>query len=267
MIGYINGQLNQRSSIATRQTLPTPHTKQSRSNTGPASDWPDKFVSAVANRRSSELFLQRFEEISLWMREKPDAVTANLDQRFLSRGLDLETARRRSLKLLDSRLSTRHDPWSRLGLSHDVSKQAIRERYQRLMQMYHPDKGLAEAEWLTERVTRIRKAYDEIEADGFIYKPKRAPRVANPDKRMSKEWQEIAAANRRRPGNLRSSPNRNRVSLATRLRRRLGDAERFKRRVMLTLVAAGVLYAVLLIHSVYSEMPKSSAATRTTIAE
>ncbi len=199
------------------------------------------------------------------MREKPGDTTADLDHRITKRGLNLNSARRRSLKLLDARLSAKHDPWAQLGLPHDAVKQTIRERYQRLMQMYHPDKGLAEPEWLTGRITRIRSAYSEIEANDFVYKPKRAPRVAHPDKRMSREWQEIAAANRRRPGNLRSTPNR--IPWAARLRRRLGDAERFKRRVMLTLVAVGVLYAAVLIHSVYSDMPASDAASRTSVSQ
>jgi len=81
---------------------------------------------------------------------------------------------------------------------------------------------------------------------------------------MSKEWQEIATANRRRPGNLRSAPSR--PSLATRLRRRLGDAERFKRRVVLTLVVVGLLYAVVLVHSVYTDLPTTAirSSTQTT---
>jgi len=197
-------------------------------------------VSAVANRRSSEIFLKRFEEISLWMRKKPDPVTADLDHRINKHGIDPDTARKRSLKLLDTRLAARSDPWSQLGLTHDALKRDVRE---------------------------LRQAYDQIEAAEFVYKPRRAPRVANPDKRMSKEWQEIATANRRRPGNLRSAPSR--PPLATRLRRRLGDAERFKRRVVLTLVVAGLLYAVVLIHSVYTDLPTTTirANTHTTISQ
>lgn len=199
------------------------------------------------------------------MRGKPSETTAELELRITNRGLNPDNARRRGLKLLDAQLSAKRDSWARLGLPHDAVKQTVRERYQRLMQMYHPDKGLAEAEWLTSRVTRIRKAYDEIEANNFVYVPQRAPRVAHPDKRMSKEWQEIAAANRRRPGNLRSTPTR--IPWAARLRRRLGDAERFKRRVMVTLVMVGILYAVVLIHSVYSDMPASDATSRTSITQ
>jgi len=126
-------------------------------------------VSAVANRRSSEIFLKRFEEISLWMRKKPDPVTADLDHRINKHGIDPDTARKRSLKLLDTRLAARSDPWSQLGLTHDALKRDVRERYQRLMQMYHPDKGLGDAGWLTSRVTRIRQAYDQIEAAEFVY--------------------------------------------------------------------------------------------------
>ena len=220
---------------------------------GATMEWKEKFVSAVIDRRNSDVFLRRFEEISLWMRQKPEPITADLDHRLSQRGVDLAHARRRSLKLLDSHLAARSDPWSQLGIPHDAKKQVVRERYQRLMQMYHPDKGLGETDWLTTRVTRIRRAYDEIEANNFSYKPVRPARVPHPDKRMFKEWQEIATANRRRPGNLRSAPQT--VPWAIRIRRRLGDAEKFKKRVMFTLVAVGVLYAVVLVHSVYTDLP------------
>lgn|GEM_PF-7027945 len=224
-------------------------------------------MAAVVNKRSSEVFLKRFEEISLWMRRKPGPVTADLDYRIKKRGMEPDKARQRSLKLLDTRLAARQDPWFQLGLTHHALKRDVRERYQRLMQMYHPDKGLGEAAWLTSRVTRIRQAYDEIEASNFTYKPRRAPRVPNPDRLMSEEWQSIATANRRRPGNLRSSPTR--PPLATRLRRRLGDAEKFKRRLMFTLLAGGLLYAVVLIHSLYSDMPTRTASFKqqTTISQ
>ena len=49
-----------------------------------------------------------------------------------------------------------------LGLPKNASHDEIRERWKKLMLLYHPDKQVGEEEWVTERAKKVNEAYSTL---------------------------------------------------------------------------------------------------------
>ncbi len=49
-----------------------------------------------------------------------------------------------------------------LGLPKNATQDEIRERWKRLMLLYHPDKQLGEEEWVSERAKKVNEAYSTL---------------------------------------------------------------------------------------------------------
>jgi curved DNA-binding protein CbpA len=49
-----------------------------------------------------------------------------------------------------------------LGLPKNATQNEIRERWKRLMLLYHPDKQLGEEEWVSERAKKVNEAYSTL---------------------------------------------------------------------------------------------------------
>lgn len=49
-----------------------------------------------------------------------------------------------------------------LGLPKNTTQDEIRERWKRLMLLYHPDKQLGEEEWVSERAKKVNEAYSTL---------------------------------------------------------------------------------------------------------
>lgn len=74
--------------------------------------------------------------------------------------------------------NTENNPYVTLGISSKASQDEIRERWKRLMLLYHPDRQTDNKEWFAERAKKVNEAYSSL---------KNAPDRAAFDKKLAEE--------------------------------------------------------------------------------
>jgi len=71
-------------------------------------------------------------------------------------------ARTRALIIINRMMLSRQDPWQALGVRRGTNVDEVRVRYKRLMQVFHPDRGFADSDWLSDCTARLHWAHDAI---------------------------------------------------------------------------------------------------------
>ncbi|MEA3292340.1 MAG: J domain-containing protein, partial [Pseudomonadota bacterium] len=173
------------------------------------------------------------DRLLAWLagREGPasDLITAE----FSARSLGETESKRLALSALDDYLFGEglSDPLSVLGLDDGSDQGAIKNRYRRLMQVYHPDRAVVHGDWLTSRAETINQAYSRLNRQ--VHRNGRSRPYENG----------VRPAARAKPS-YRAKTGKG-VYPAPQdkfhLRKSLGSAQKFQREVLITLVVVSVL--------------------------
>lgn len=122
--------------------------------------WVRRAASAIVEKRLSRVLTEEIDGIVGWILNNGSAESRALSA-LVEKHLPAEAARHRTVKLLGDLLFTKaRSPWESLALprTHDVDE--IKRRYRRLVQVFHPDRGFGEAQWLGECTHALREAHD-----------------------------------------------------------------------------------------------------------
>ncbi|AFL72854.1 DnaJ-class molecular chaperone with C-terminal Zn finger domain [Thiocystis violascens DSM 198] len=126
------------------------------------SHWTHQLARALATGRPTTTLESNLDALLLWL-SNPDNPRATEVCRAIRRaGLSRRQAAARAYELLDQRLfadSDRPSPRT-LGLPPDADPTLAKQRYRRLIQVYHPDRHPTEVAWATHRTERINLAFD-----------------------------------------------------------------------------------------------------------
>ena len=109
---------------------------------------------------------EHFNDVLKWLLEREFTVGLLITQSMLGFFDSEEKARHCTFLALDDHLFvlSNDSSFAKLGLPDDTEMPAVKLRYRRLIQLYHPDKGRDEAAGLTSRAEKINLAYDRIKS-------------------------------------------------------------------------------------------------------
>lgn len=210
------------------------------------SQWASRIAKFAKTGHHDPVFTENLDDLLRWLLNKNSATSALLDRAFDSAGITPRLARRRVLSVVDQMLFKRsNEPWQVLGLESKAQKDEVRDRYKRLTQVFHPDKGLGDERWLNDRMERIRGAYDELQNPTRQRKP-------NIHVRPNPEHTKPAASQRRKTDTAVTNRRKAR-SRARAVRRVFGDAAQFRRRILLWMGAGLVFYVAVMVAAVVYE--------------
>jgi len=186
---------------------------------------------------SGNLTEEHFNDVLKWLLGREFVVGNFISECMLKTHENEEKARQNTFLALDDYLFvfSGDSPFARLGLRSNADLAMVKIRYRRLIQLYHPDKGLAEANGLSHRAEKINRAYDRIKAGDFTPAPAAHPGYRNTPR-----------------ANINDAPfsanTRYRAQLSDKLRLALGSSEK----LAFTIISILVLAAVALVFSVYN---------------
>ena len=145
----------------------------------------------IYEKRIEPGFADHLDELLIWLNK--GGTESELTSRLDLHGIPSKTALQRALALIDQYLFGVHYPPHRiLGVSPETPDEAIRLRYRRLIQAFHPDRQLNEQEWLTERTERLNAAYRAIKNKET--EPAAARKPAQPQKQQTTHQKAHSAA-------------------------------------------------------------------------
>ncbi len=197
--------------------------------------WTAQVVNAVLAGKQEPALDEHIEELLRWLANAQTPDVEAISAEFRKRDVGSEEARQLTLALLDRALfetSSAPDPNRVLGIAPGASREVIRARYHRLIQVYHPDRNQGDPAWLNNRTERLNWAYsylkknahkpippDQAEQVGAKVTPVRSTRT--PDKDFRDAYPD-------KGGTIRSY---------------LGSSAQFQRRflISLILIATGLL--------------------------
>ncbi|MEE9448169.1 MAG: J domain-containing protein [Arenicellales bacterium] len=115
---------------------------------------------------SNGLTEARFNDVLKWLLERDFIIGQQLSAVF-NNVYETETKARENVFLaLDDYLFvfSNESPYAVLGLRENVSQDVAKIRYRRLIQLYHPDRSLAQALGLAHRAEKLNLAFDRIKS-------------------------------------------------------------------------------------------------------
>lgn len=130
--------------------------------------WTAQVVNAVLAGKWEPALDEHMEELLRWLANAQTPDVEAISAEFRKRDVGSEEARQLTLALLDRALfetSSVPDPNRVLGISPGASREVIRARYHRLIQIYHPDRNQGDPEWLNNRTERLNWAYSYFKKD------------------------------------------------------------------------------------------------------
>lgn len=142
-----------------------------------AAAWSARLVASAVARRTEPCVYGNLDRLLRWLAGEPGLESDELSREFERCGLDRSQARSRCFALLDAALfGGRDDEWDRvLGYARP---RELRDRYRRLMRVYHPDVVCdAERPW-AERAERINAAYARLRGGWRRRPPSQPPPLA-----------------------------------------------------------------------------------------
>ncbi|MBK1694751.1 hypothetical protein CKO09_08370 [Chromatium weissei] len=123
--------------------------------------WTHRLARALAHEQLTRLPPAHLDTILLWLSHPENSQTADLTKAFSRFGLSRDCAARRIHTLLDRQLfSGSPAAPTTLGLAPNTAPEIVKQRYRRLMQVYHPDRHVTKPLWATQRTERINLAFD-----------------------------------------------------------------------------------------------------------
>lgn len=185
---------------------------------------------------STNLGEEDFNDVLKWLLKREFTTGKLLSQSMLRFFDNEDKARQNTFLALDDYLFvfSNDSYFAKLGLPDTAEQKGVKVRYRRLIQLYHPDKGLAEAAGLSHRAENINQAHDRIKSgQGTV------ERMAPPTYRHQPP---------RVPVVVRPSPNKKvyRSKVSDNIRWMLGSPQKvaFVLMSVLVLVAASILFTV-----------------------
>jgi len=124
--------------------------------------WPVRVAKALDRDENSRVIVENLDQIIRWITGRPADSTTALDQEIEKLGLEPAMARTRALIIINRMMLSRQDPWQALGVRRGTNVDEVRVRYKRLMQVFHPDRGFADSDWLSDCTARLHWAHDAI---------------------------------------------------------------------------------------------------------
>ncbi len=124
--------------------------------------WPTRVAKALDRDENSRVVVENLDQIIRWITGRPSDTTSALDLETSKLGLEPGMARTRALVIINRMMLTRQDPWQALGVRRGTDPDEVRVRYKRLMQVFHPDRGFADSDWLSDCTARLHWAHEAI---------------------------------------------------------------------------------------------------------
>lgn len=134
---------------------------------------------ALRSGRPAPLWDRHLDELLLWLSNPEHPRAAELERAIGEQRLSRAQARAAALRLLDQHLFAAADgqPAQTLGLESGVDLSVAKQRYRRLIQVYHPDRHPNRADWATRRTEQINRAWSALQRGETP--PKRGPQPAS----------------------------------------------------------------------------------------
>lgn len=131
-------------------------------------------VWAVLEQRPNDAFSQHLDDLLTWLSGTNGNHADAIDRAFAQQRLSKEEARSVALQALDAYLfDSQATPVARnvLGLGTDTTTpENVRDRYRRLIKVFHPDRNPEQEMWATRRAEQINAAYEELSAPANMTK-------------------------------------------------------------------------------------------------
>ncbi|QIK38092.1 J domain-containing protein [Caldichromatium japonicum] len=127
--------------------------------------WTRELARSLRNGRLSPVCARHLDELLLWLSNPDHLRAAELERAIGQQGLSRAQARAAAFCLLDQHLFDRPDrpPAQTLGLEAGVDLGLAKQRYRRLIQVYHPDRHPERADWATRRTEQINRAWTALQ--------------------------------------------------------------------------------------------------------
>lgn len=129
----------------------------------------------MLEQQPDDAFGQHLDDLLTWLSGTSGDHTDAIDRAFAQQGLSAEDARSVALQALDSYLFnpqvTTPVPRNVLGLgTATTTPESVRDRYRRLIKVFHPDRNPEQEAWATRRAEQINAAYEELSAPANMTK-------------------------------------------------------------------------------------------------
>ena len=123
--------------------------------------WTQQLARALHDGRTTALPASRLDALLLWLSNPENPHAADLDTAIRHVGLSRLQASERAYDLLDQLLFEHAGPPSlrTLGLTTEADPRLTKQRYRRLIQVYHPDRHSDHNDWASRRTERINLAF------------------------------------------------------------------------------------------------------------
>ncbi|MBV5308715.1 J domain-containing protein [Chromatium okenii] len=156
--------------------------------------WTQQFAQALRREQLKRLPPAHLDAILLWLSHPENPQSADLTEAFSRVDLSRDTASRRIYTLLDQQLFSGSPPApTTLGLAPNTAPEIVKQRYRRLMQVYHPDRHATKPLWATQRTERINLAFDAHRrgSHGWAHPTALSKIVALRQAQLQQLWQQM----------------------------------------------------------------------------
>ncbi|MFD2111848.1 DnaJ domain-containing protein [Thiorhodococcus fuscus] len=124
--------------------------------------WTRQIAKSLESGRPSRAIETHLDALLLWLANPDNPRAGDLDRAIGATRLDRGRAATRAYQLLDQALfpTDRHPSAATLGLPQDADQDLAKQRYRRLIQVYHPDRHPDKTAWATLHTEQLNRAFD-----------------------------------------------------------------------------------------------------------
>ncbi len=199
-------------------------------------NWIQAFSASIRRGEfPANLSVEQFNEVLKWLIGREFEVGVRLTQEFSSFFSAPSVARDNTLYALDDMLfgGVADSPFAHMGLPRNTDIGIVKSRYKRLMQVYHPDRGLATELGLASRAEALNSAFSNIKEVQSNLSTGSSKLNATRDRYPSEPVHRPSPATRLSPG-FSHHPNKARVFM--------GSAQQVKRKILIGLAGLSCLF-------------------------
>ncbi|MBK1642309.1 hypothetical protein CKO12_10540 [Chromatium okenii] len=122
--------------------------------------WPQQLAQTLVSGQLTPVLTAHLDPLLLWLSHPDHPQVATLALALERAGLTRPTAARQAYLLLDQLLfSGLAQAPTTLGVAPHTAPALVKQRYRRLLQVYHPDRHATRPLWATQRTERINLAF------------------------------------------------------------------------------------------------------------
>ncbi|MBK1722291.1 J domain-containing protein [Thiocystis violacea] len=123
--------------------------------------WTQQLAKSISTGRPSRALERHLDALLLWLSNPNNPRAAELDRAMGHQPLSRAAATDRAYRMLDALLfaSDGQAGAATLGLPEDADLTTAKQRYRRLVQVYHPDHHPDRAAWATQRTDQLNRAF------------------------------------------------------------------------------------------------------------